>query len=329
MLIKHRLLHPPELLDLFNDYWQNVKIADKPGRLYAAVQYMMNMGGKRLRPVLLLLTNNMFDHTMEHAMRAASGIELFHNFTLIHDDIMDRAPLRRGRATVHEKYGSSTAILAGDVMMVVASSFMGELCRIVTGDIFEVFNNAALEVCEGQQLDMEFESENNVSPAAYIEMIGKKTAALMASSVQIGALLGGATQRDVDLLGMFGRKTGISFQLMDDILDTYGEPGKFGKKMGGDILCNKKTYLLTMALQMAEGSRKEQLHFCLENDVPPDEKIATVKSIYDALELRKIAEEEMMRYFGQAQQHLSEVDLPADRKEIMKQFTTGLLSRSQ
>jgi len=329
MLVQNPLLPPPELLHLFNDYWHNLKVASRPGQLYVAVQYMMDMGGKRLRPTLLLLTNNMFDRNMEKAMRAAAGIELFHNFTLIHDDIMDRAPLRRGRATIHEKFGANTAILAGDVMMVIAGSIIGELCREVTGDIFTVFNDAALEVCEGQQLDMEFETQKSISPAAYLEMIEKKTAALMASSIQIGALIGGAKPDDADLLGLFGRKTGISFQLMDDILDTYGEPGKFGKQMGGDILCNKKTYLLTMALQMAEGTMKEQLHFCLENEMPPDEKIATVKSIYDALEIRKIADEEMTRYVQQAQQHLNEVNLPAEQKEIMKQFTAGLLSRTQ
>lgn len=248
-----------ELSQLFNERFNTAHFPAEPASLYQPNNYFLQLGGKRVRPVMCLMGNELFDEIKGDAWNVAAAIELFHNFTLIHDDIMDKAPLRRGMQTVHEKYGESTALLAGDVMLVVAYDYLNKISPTYLRKIIGLFNRTAKQVCEGQQLDMDFEKQDNVDFASYENMISLKTSVLLAASLQLGAILGGALERNQQLIYEFGRKLGLAFQVQDDYLDAFGDASKFGKQIGGDIKANKKTFLLIHALETTNSTQKEKL----------------------------------------------------------------------
>lgn len=263
-----------------------------PRNLYEPVSYLLGLGGKRLRPALLLLATDLFGGDVEKAVKPAMAIEFFHNFSLMHDDIMDKAPLRRGKPTVHEKWSDSTAILSGDIMLIEAYKLICEVEAVKLPACLKIFNTISTEVCEGQQMDMNFEKEEFVSIEEYIEMIRLKTAVLLGGALKIGAVIADASENDQELINDFGTKLGVAFQLQDDILDVYGDPEKFGKQVGGDIISNKKTFLLIKALELAKDDLKKKLEDLLNNQIiTADDKVAQVTAIYNTLNIRKIAEE--------------------------------------
>ena len=318
----------PQLQQLVTGALAKKKYGHTPVELYDPIDYIMSLGGKRLRPCLLLMACDMFGGNVEQAVQPALAIEVFHNFTLMHDDIMDKAPLRRGKPTVHEKWNTNIAILAGDVMMVEANKLIMQVDNSILRQVLDVFNNTAVGVCEGQQIDMNFETLNTVSIDEYINMIRLKTAVLLGGTLQIGAIIGGASVRDAELLYNFGEQLGIAFQLQDDILDVYGDPEKFGKQVGGDILSNKKTYLLIKALELAQGENLNQLnHWLAATSYNPAEKVNAVKGIYNQLSIRAHAEDEMNKYAQMAMQNLESINLSDERKSILKEFADMLLVR--
>jgi len=298
------------------------------GTLYKPVNYILSLGGKRLRPALLLMANDLFDGDLDEAINCALAVEFFHNFTLLHDDIMDSAPIRRGSPTVHEKWGVNEAILSGDVLMVQAVQLMTQCPDRVLRDVLEVFHVTAVEVCEGQQMDMDFEKRSDVSIEEYIRMIELKTSVLLAGALKIGALIGGASKEDADLIYEFGRNLGISFQIMDDILDVYGDQNKFGKQEGGDIIENKKTYLMLNALELATGSDKDRLAEWIEKDnFEAVEKVTEVKKIYNSLDVRNHSESVMNKYYEEAMSNLKALSLSESRKAPLYSFSEQLFRR--
>ena len=297
----------------------------QPQSLYNPNRYFLQLGGKRVRPVLCLMGNELFDEIVPDAWLVANAIELFHNFTLIHDDIMDRAPLRRGMATVHEKYGSSTALLAGDVMLVTAYDNLNKISTKYLQKVVGLFNRTAKEVCEGQQLDMDFEKMEQVGYNEYLNMINLKTSVLLAASLQMGAILGGAGERNRDLLYQFGRKLGLAFQVQDDYLDAFGDPGKFGKQVGGDILANKKTFLLIHALESANGDCKEELMHLMQTN--PAGKVEQVLQIFRQCKVDEWARELKEKYMQEAFAHLDDIAVLTTRKEPLKQLALFLTQR--
>lgn len=300
----------------------------EPVELYQPINYIMSLGGKRLRPCLLLMACDMFGGDVEQALAPALAIEVFHNFTLMHDDIMDKAPLRRGKPTVHEKWNANVAILSGDVMMVESNKLIMQVKDSILRPVLDVFNNTAVGVCEGQQIDMNFETRTTVGVDEYINMIRLKTAVLVGGALKMGALIGGANDAEGTLLYNFGEQLGIAFQLQDDILDVYGDPEKFGKQVGGDIISNKKTYLLIKALELAQGDTLRTLNEWLSADeFDPAEKVDAVKNIYDQLNIREQAEAEMNQYAEKAMQSFEKINLPDERKVILKEFADALLVR--
>lgn len=302
----------------------------QPSELYEPIDYTLQLGGKRLRPLLLLMANDLFDGEVDHAIHPAAGVEVFHNFTLLHDDIMDNAPLRRGRPTVHSKWNSSIAILSGDTMFVESCKLVSKTRPDKIEEVLSVFWQSAIEVCEGQQWDMNFESKLQVSIDQYTRMIMLKTAVLLAGSLKIGAIIGGARKEDAEDIYEFGKHCGIAFQLQDDILDVYGEPEKFGKQPGGDIVANKKTYLLLKALELANGYTKEDLQYWLFSaEADPLKKVEAVKQIYDFLGIRKLAENEMKNHFERGILHLEKIPCNEDKKTVMKNFSISLIEREK
>lgn len=307
------------------------KYPASPAELYEPISYLMALGGKRMRPVLLLMGCEMFDGDVQKALDPALAVEVFHNFTLMHDDIMDKAPLRRGNPTVHEKWDANVAILSGDVMLIQGYKLLlGSLEPHLLKPVLEVFNDTAVAVCEGQQFDMNFENLKAVSLDEYIEMIRLKTAVLLGGALKIGALIAGASAAESETINQFGENLGIAFQLQDDILDVYGNPEKFGKQVGGDILANKKTYLLIKAQELAEGEYAEELSKWITNtNYQPEEKVKAVTAIYDALNIRSIAEQAMNNYAEKAIQQLDSIQIPSSRKETLRNFAAQLLIREQ
>ena len=300
----------------------------QPADLYEPISYILSLGGKRLRPALLLMACDIFGGDVQKALKPALAIEVFHNFTLMHDDIMDRAPLRRGRATVHERWNQNVAILAGDAMMVEANKLMLQVDDAILRRVMDIFNQTATGVCEGQQYDMSFETRNNVGAAAYIDMIRLKTAVLLGGALKIGAVIGGASPDDADLMYVFGEQLGIAFQLQDDLLDVYGDPEKFGKQVGGDIISNKKTFLLIKALETADDSIKADLEKWLSITGPGMEaKVAAVTHIYNQLNIRQLTTGAMSAYSGRAFAALDAINLPEINKRHLRQFADGLLVR--
>ncbi len=285
------------------------------------------MGGKRIRPVLTLLANEMFEGNINEAVKPALAMEMFHNFTLVHDDIMDHSALRRGSPTVHEKWNEETAILSGDVMLVLAYELLGTVSPEKLSEALALFSATAKAVCEGQQLDMIYENSDKVSIGQYIEMIGKKTAALFAGSLKMGALLAGCGADDAENLYSFGHYAGLAFQVQDDILDTYGEPGQWGKINGGDIASNKKTYLAIKALELAKGDVLDELQYLARMD--HESKIHQTISIFNSLSIRQKSEEARDTYFNMALECLNKIKAKEDGKQILKEVAGTLINRER
>lgn len=318
-----------ELVKLVNNRLAELQYGQDPKELYEPIRYIMSLGGKRMRPLLVLLAYNLFKDDPKKIIDQAIAVEVFHNFTLVHDDIMDNAPLRRGKATVHEKWNASTAILSGDVMMVKAYDLLleapGNLKQIIKD-----FNEAAAGVCEGQQMDMNFESLPSVSEEIYINMIRLKTAVLLGYSLKLGALLAETSQSNADLLYDFGVKIGIGFQLKDDMLDVYGDQEKFGKQVGGDIISNKKTFLLLKALELANEEQHDNLQFWLtKKEFDAQQKVKAVTEIYDQIGIHELTAAKMNEYFDMGFEALEMMEIPQEKRQSLKSFAEYLIDREK
>jgi geranylgeranyl diphosphate synthase type II len=308
----------------------NLNYPASPAELYEPITYILSVGGKRMRPALLLMACDLFSGNVDAALNPALAIEVFHNFSLVHDDIMDNAPLRRGKPTVHEKWNANIGILSGDVMLVEAYKLMMQVETPILRQVLSIFNHTAVGVCEGQQMDMNFELQNEVAIDDYLTMITLKTAVLLGGALKIGALIGGAGDKDADLLCTFGEQLGTAFQLQDDILDVYGDPDKFGKQVGGDIISNKKTFLLIKALELAQGDDKEELnHWLQATEFDNAEKVKAITGLYNQLEVRKHAEKAMQTFAEKAFNALNQLSLPEERKQYLRNFADSLLIREK
>jgi geranylgeranyl diphosphate synthase type II len=314
-----------------NSAIEKENFGSKPKELYEPIRYIMALGGKRMRPLLSLLAYQLYHEDVKKAIPASIAVEVFHNFTLMHDDIMDNAPLRRGQSTVHEKWNSPVAILSGDVMLVKAyQQIIQHSPKEKLTEILEKFNQCAIEVCEGQQIDMNFEEQEQVEEANYLEMIRLKTAVLLGFSLEFGGTLAMDNEADQALLYQMGVNAGIGFQLMDDLLDVYADQEKFGKQVGGDIIANKKTYLLIKAKELASGGSNTKLQkWLMAKEFDKEEKVKAVKDIYDELNIKELTEAKMSEYFEKAFQNLEDLDAPSDRKIILKDFFNYLINREQ
>ncbi|MGM0621325.1 MAG: polyprenyl synthetase family protein [Bacteroidota bacterium] len=307
----------------------NELTGQKPGGLYQPVKYSLEMGGKRLRPVLLLMANNMFTDEINDALPAAVAVEIFHNFTLLHDDIMDNAEVRRNNPTVHMQFSENNAILSGDAMAFLSYRYLLKCNSTRLFDVVQLFTNTALEVCEGQQYDMDFEDRRDVSEQEYIEMIRLKTAVLIASSLKAGAILAGAGNEISSSIYDFGLNLGLAFQLQDDLLDTFGNQDTFGKKIGGDILANKKTYLLIKALENASDDQREKLEKWMEpKEFDPNEKIEAVSDIFNQLKVKDLTERKIDSYFTLASDILDAMPVERKRKQPLKELSNKMLGRN-
>lgn len=299
-----------------------------PKSLYEPITYILSLGGKRIRPALVLMAYNLYREDVEKVIRPAIGLEVFHNFTLLHDDLMDQADKRRNKPTVHKVWNANTAILSGDAMLIAAYQLIGETAPEHLKEVLDLFTRTALEICGGQQYDMEFESRMDVSEEEYLEMIRLKTAVLLACSLKTGAILGGASREDAENLYRFGINIGLAFQLQDDLLDVYGDTKTFGKNIGGDILCNKKTFLLINALRRAEGEQKAQLeHWIARKDFDAAEKIAAVTNIYNVLGLKELSEAKMQTYYAEGMKNLAALSVSEERLAVLKEVTSRLMFR--
>jgi geranylgeranyl diphosphate synthase type II len=305
----------------------NISYLKDPENLYSPIEYTMELGGKRIRPILLLISYQLFNDNFERAFSPAKAIELFHNFTLLHDDIMDKAPLRRGKITVHKKWNNNIAILSGDVMMIHAYQLLAQVESKYLKSILNIFNKAAIEVCEGQQWDMDFESKDDVPLIDYMQMIEFKTAVLLAASLKIGAVLADAKKKDQNHLYEFGLNMGIAFQLKDDLLDVFGTSKLFGKKIGGDILANKKTFLYLKALQISDLSTKLKLKKLYTSENENDTKVEKVKKIFVDLNIKKHTLDLMKSYYIKAMKHLDAID--SDKKSPLIDFADKLMHRDR
>ena len=300
----------------------------KPEGLYAPVRYVLSLGGKRIRPVLMLMGYNLYKDDVERIMMPALGLETYHNYTLLHDDLMDRADVRRGHATVHRKWDENAAILSGDSMLVLAYQRMAQCDAGLLPQVMELFTETALEIGEGQQYDIEFETRNDVTEDEYIEMIRLKTSVLLACALKLGAMLAGAPKTDAEILYDFGEQIGLAFQLQDDYLDVYGDFKTFGKRIGGDILCNKKTYMLINAQQLANDSQRKELEYWLTaKDYDEEDKIKSVTHLYDEIGIPQIARKKIEYYYSLAEQSLAKVNLPEEKKSLLWQYAQQMLNR--
>ncbi len=319
-----------ELLEIFESHLALADTPAEPELLYKPIVYSMSNGGKRLRPTLLLAAYNIFANDMSEALPAATAIEMFHNFTLLHDDIMDNAAVRRGRPSVYAKWGENVAILSGDAMLIVAYSHLQKCPKESLPQIFDIFNKMALQVCEGQQYDMDFESRQKVSVVDYMHMIELKTSVLLAGAVSIGAVLGGASEEDCRKLNRFALELGLAFQLQDDLLDSYGEEKELGKKIGGDILEGKKTFLMMQAMSHADEPKREILRSTYKNEnLSAEEKIAQVKAVYDALDIRRITEQQISTRFERAISILDSLSVGTEAVAEMRSFALSLIGRTK
>ena len=318
------------LIQLVNKEIADYKFGEQPLELYEPIRYILELGGKRLRPLLTLLSYSLFKNDFEKILKPAVAMEVFHNFTLLHDDIMDKAPLRRGKATVHEKWNNNVAILSGDVMMVKAYDLLIEDNPPRLSEIIRKFNRCAAEVCEGQQLDMNYEGREDVSESEYIEMIRLKTAVLLGFSCELGGILANADDGQCQLLREVGENIGIGFQLKDDLLDVYGDHAKFGKQVGGDIISNKKTYLLINAKKLAKGADKEALeNWLAKTTFNPEEKVLQVTKIYESLGIKLLTEKTMNLYFEKGFNKMKELEDKNGSKELLITFFEQLIQREK
>jgi geranylgeranyl diphosphate synthase, type II len=314
-----------QLAQLFSSYFDRSHFPAEPATLYAPNEYFLQMGGKRVRPVLCLMGNELFDEIRPDAWHVATAIELFHNFTLIHDDIMDKAPLRRGMETVHARFGANTALLAGDVMLVTAYDHLNKIHSSYLQQVLHLFNKTAREVCEGQQLDMDFETKNTVGLEEYLKMIELKTSVALAASLKTGAIMGGAGERNQDLIYEFGKKLGLAFQVQDDYLDAFGDPGKFGKQVGGDILANKKTFLLIHALETAPAAQKEEVKKLMQEN--PADKISRILQVFRDCRADEWALQLKNKFMDEALKHLEDVAVLSKRKAPLEELVHFLVKR--
>ena len=317
-----------ELLKKVNEALEALPYDRKPETLYAPIKYVLSLGGKRVRPVLMLLAYNLFKDDPERIMTQAIGLETYHNFTLLHDDLMDNADMRRGHETVHRKWDPNQAILSGDTMLLQAFGRIGACEADKMKDVFNTFLTTTYEIDEGQQLDVEFETRNDVKEEEYIEMIRLKTSVLLACAVKIGAILAGASKEDQENLYKFGEQVGLAFQLQDDLLDVYGDPKVFGKNIGGDITSNKKTYMLINAFNRAnEAQRAELTKWVSAKEFNRDEKVKAVTRLYDEIGIRQLCEEKMEACYAKAKDYLAKVSVADERKAELKAYAAAMMKR--
>ncbi|MCX6325684.1 MAG: polyprenyl synthetase family protein [Bacteroidia bacterium] len=320
----------PDLKNLVDKAIINLSYNTEAEKLIDPVKYILSIGGKRLRPVLALMACNLFNDKIDEAIMPATGLEVFHNFTLVHDDIMDQAAVRRNFPTVHSKWGISQAVLSGDVMAFIANDCFLQVPPRCLLKVFKVFNKTAIEVCAGQQLDIDFEKAMIVTQEEHSRMIELKTAVLLAASVKIGAIIGGADDKDSELLYEFGRNLGLAFQIQDDLLDIYGDVKVFGKIPGGDIIANKKTFLLVKAMEIASGNQLKQLQelFAIK-DFDPEIKVKTVIGLYDQLNIKAVTENLANDYINSATSLLDKIGVDKERKKELAQITNSLIGRNR
>jgi geranylgeranyl diphosphate synthase type II len=316
-----------DALTIINKEVQSIEYPQNPSSLYDPIAYLLALKGKKIRPALTLLACNLYSDEVKEAIPVALAWEIFHNFTLMHDDLMDKADLRRGQVTVHKKWNESTAILSGDAMLILSYKYMAKSSFRNLKILMDLFSDTAAKICEGQQFDMEFEKQTNISEKEYIKMIRLKTAVMLGACLKSGAMVGGASESDQQNLYDFGILMGIAFQIMDDWLDVYGNPDLVGKKTGSDILCNKKTFLLVTALETADKENKKALLYWLGNNMQSDEKINAVRQLYDKLSIREKTLTALKSYYHQAISVLEKVSVETKRKKILEDITGKLIER--
>lgn len=317
-----------EILKMVNEFLDHLSYDRKPESLYEPIKYVLSMGGKRIRPTLMLLAYNLYKENPEDILMNACALETYHNYTLLHDDLMDNADMRRGHLTVHKKWNDNTAILSGDSMLVLAFQRMMQCDEKHLKDILDLFTVTALEIGEGQQYDMEFETRNDVKEEEYIEMIRLKTSVLLACALKIGAILADASAEDADNLYKFGEQIGLAFQLQDDYLDVYGDSKVFGKEIGGDITSNKKTYMLINAFNKAnDAQRKELTRWVSARDFDRNEKVDAVTRLYNEIGIDQLAQDKIAYYFAQSKKFLDAVNVPEEKKEELRKYAQKMMKR--
>ena len=319
-----------ELLEIINQYLSKLSYDRKPASLYEPIKYVLDLGGKRIRPILMLLSYNLYKDNPQEILSSACALETYHNYTLLHDDLMDEAPLRRGQQTVHMKWNANQAILSGDSMLVLAYERLAKCDTKHLEAVLSLFTETALQIGEGQQYDMEFEMRNDVAVEEDIEMIRLKTSVLLACATKMGAILADATQEDAENLYKFGEQIGLAFQLQHDYLDVYGDAKVFGKKIGGDIVSNKKTYMLITAFNQANtGQRAELENWINKKDFNTEEKIVAITRLYNEIGIDKLAKEKMNFYYEQGKNFLDAVKLPDERKEALAEYAAKMMKRQK
>ena len=317
-----------EILKMVNEFLDHLSYDRKPESLYEPIKYVLSMGGKRIRPTLMLLAYNLYKDNPEDILMNACALETYHNYTLLHDDLMDNADMRRGHLTVHKKWNDNTAILSGDSMLVLAFQRMMQCDTKHLKDILDLFTVTALEIGEGQQYDMEFETRNDVKEEEYIEMIRLKTSVLLACALKIGAILADASAEDADNLYKFGEQIGLAFQLQDDYLDVYGDSKVFGKEIGGDITSNKKTYMLINAFNKANAAQREELtRWVSARDFDRNEKVDAVTRLYNEIGIDQLAQDKIAYYFAQSKKFLDAVNVPEEKKEELRKYAQKMMKR--
>lgn len=317
-----------EILKMVNEFLDHLSYDRKPESLYEPIKYVLSMGGKRIRPTLMLLAYNLYKENPEDILMNACALETYHNYTLLHDDLMDNADMRRGHLTVHKKWNDNTAILSGDSMLVLAFQRMMQCDTKHLKDILDLFTVTALEIGEGQQYDMEFETRNDVKEEEYIEMIRLKTSVLLACALKIGAILADASAEDADNLYKFGEQIGLAFQLQDDYLDVYGDSKVFGKEIGGDITSNKKTYMLINAFNKANDAQREELtRWVSARDFDRNEKVDAVTRLYNEIGIDQLAQDKIAYYFAQSKKFLDVVNVPEEKKEELRKYAQKMMKR--
>lgn len=317
-----------EILKMVNEFLDHLSYDRKPESLYEPIKYVLSMGGKRIRPTLMLLAYNLYKENPEDILMNACALETYHNYTLLHDDLMDNADMRRGHLTVHKKWNDNTAILSGDSMLVLAFQRMMQCDTKHLKDILDLFTVTALEIGEGQQYDMEFETRNDVKEEEYIEMIRLKTSVLLACALKIGAILADASAEDADNLYKFGEQIGLAFQLQDDYLDVYGDSKVFGKEIGGDITSNKKTYMLINAFNKANDAQREELtRWVSARDFDRNEKVDAVTHLYNEIGIDQLAQDKIAYYFAQSKKFLDAVNVPEEKKEELRKYAQKMMKR--
>ncbi|MDR0743071.1 MAG: polyprenyl synthetase family protein [Tannerella sp.] len=318
-----------QVLKRLEPEFNKISFDQSPRCLFEPIEYILALGGKRIRPCLTLMACSIYKEDVEEAIKPAMGLEVFHNFTLLHDDLMDQADKRRNQPTVHKKWNTNTAILSGDAMLIAAYRFMGETAEPYLKNVLDLFSKTALDICCGQQYDMDFEKRDNVSEDEYIEMIRLKTAILIACCIKTGAIIGGASEKDAEHLYRFGIYIGLAFQLQDDLLDVYGDTKTFGKNIGGDILCDKKTFLLINAMILANDEQKAQLAYFRNpaNNYKPEEKISIYTNIYDQLHIKDITKQKMNSLYELAIHELTDLNVAPDSLTELKKMGNMLIQR--